>query len=170
MIPALLTSMLQTILGPLNISFSSTKANKSQYNQKVKDVSDASGMVKTLSKAKKSKKLVKSKKPELAKTINKIFRTDFLILEVKMAFLHLQIAFIEIPILYCFDTEIHIRIKTDAFRYAINGILSQLILDQNFSNYVIGENLNFFKSSQWHPLVFFSRKMIFVKTWYEIYN
>ncbi len=40
----------------------------------------------------------------------------------------------------------------DASGYAIGGILSQLTSDD---------------SSRWHPVAFFSRKMILAETWYE---
>ena len=46
--------------------------------------------------------------------------------EAKLAFLRLRQAFIEVPILYHFDPEHHIRIETNASGYAIGGILSQL--------------------------------------------
>ena len=51
---------------------------------------------------------------------------SFLISKAKLAFLWLRQAFIEAPILHYFDPERYIRIETDAFGYAIGGILSQL--------------------------------------------
>ncbi len=50
--------------------------------------------------------------------------TDFLTLEAKKAFIHLQKAFIEVLILRHFDPERHIRIETDVLRYAIGEVLS----------------------------------------------
>lgn len=77
----------------------------------------------------------------MAKTTNKVFKTDFLIYEANMAF-------IEALILYYFDPENHIWIKTDASRYTISGILRLLTLDEKFSGHVIGKNPNFFESGQ----------------------
>ncbi len=51
--------------------------------------------------------------------------------------------------------ERYIRIETDVFDYAIGEIFSQLILND---------------LDQWHPVIFFSQKMISAKTWYEIHN
>ncbi len=64
-------------------------------------------------------------------------------------------AFLEAPILNHFDPERHIRIETDALDYAIGGILSQLTLDD---------------SGRWHPVAFFSRKMIPAETRYETHD
>ena len=64
-------------------------------------------------------------------------------------------AFIEAPILNHFDPERHIQIKTDVSGYAIGEILRQLTSDD---------------SSQWHPVAFFSRKMIPAETWYKTHN
>ncbi len=64
-------------------------------------------------------------------------------------------AFVEVPILNHFDPERHIRIETDASGYTIGGVLSQLTSDD---------------SGRWHPVAFFSRKMILAKTRYEIHN
>ncbi len=63
--------------------------------------------------------------------------------------------FLEAPILNHFDPEHHIRIKTDASDYAIGGGLSQLTSDD---------------SDRWHPVTFFSRKMIPAKTRYETHD
>ena len=51
---------------------------------------------------------------------------DFIFLtpETKLAFSRLRQVFTEAPILYYFDLERDIRIETDAFGYAIDGILS----------------------------------------------
>ncbi len=51
------------------------------------------------------------------------------------------------------NPKCHIQIETDVSGYAIGGILSQLTSD----------NLG-----RWHPVAFFSRKMILAETWYEI--
>ncbi len=63
--------------------------------------------------------------------------------------------FVEAPILNHFDPERHIRIETDASGYAISRIFSQLTSDD---------------LGQWHPVAFFSWKMIPVKTRYETHD
>lgn len=72
-------------------------------------------MIQTLQKAKKSKNSAKFKKPELAKTIDKASKTDFLNLEVKTAFLHLQTVFTKSIIFHYFDLKSYIQIETDTF-------------------------------------------------------
>ena len=49
--------------------------------------------------------------------------------------------------------------------YTIDGVLSQLTFETNLDGVVIKTNLG-----QWHLVAFFSRKIIFVKTWYKTYN
>lgn len=132
----------------MNLSFSSTRTNTNQHNQEVRDVSDACGMVKTLPKTEKCKKLATSKKPELAKITNKASEMDFLTFGAKTAFLHLWTAFTVVLILHHFDPKSHIHIKTNASGYVIIGIFSKLTSNQNFSGHEIGENLNSFKSVQ----------------------
>ena len=80
--------------------------------------------------------------------------SSFLTSEAKLAFLRLRQAFTEAPILHHFDPERYIRIETDASGYAIGGILSQLTPE----------------SGQWHPVAFFSRKMIPAETRYETHD
>ncbi len=79
----------------------------------------------------------------------------FLTSEDRKAFTKLRQAFVEVPILNHFDPECHIRIETDTSSYAISGILSQLTSDD---------------SGQWYPVVFFSRKLIPIKTWYKTHD
>ena len=64
-------------------------------------------------------------------------------------------AFVEVPILNYFDSKRHIQIEINVSGYAISGIFSQLNLDD---------------LAQWHPVGFFSRKMILADTWYETNN
>ena len=80
---------------------------------------------------------------------------NFVISGAKIAFIELRQAFLKAPIFHEFNPEYYIRIETDASGYAIGGVLSQLILD----------NLD-----QWHPVAFFSQKMILAKTRYETYD
>ncbi len=64
-------------------------------------------------------------------------------------------AFVEALILNRFDSDCYIRIEMDASGYAIGGVLSQLTSDD---------------LGRWHPVAFFSRKMISVETQYETHN
>ncbi len=50
----------------------------------------------------------------------------FLTPEAMLTFIRLRQAFTKAPILHHFDPERYIRIETDAFGYAIGGVLSQL--------------------------------------------
>ena len=80
--------------------------------------------------------------------------SSFLTNEANLAFLRLRQVFTEAPILHHFDPKRYIQIETDAFGYAISGILRQLTAETN----------------HWHPVAFFSRKMILVETQYETYD
>ena len=60
------------------------------------------------------------------KNIN--IKPGFFTLKTRLAFIKLKQIFVKAPIFFYFDPEYYIRIKTDASGYAINGILSQLIL------------------------------------------
>ena len=82
-------------------------------------------------------------------------KSGFLTSGAKRAFTKLRQAFIKAPIFHHFDLERHIWVETDASGYAIGRVFSQLTLD----------NLG-----QWHPVAFFSRKMIPAKTKYETHN
>ena len=79
---------------------------------------------------------------------------SYLTLNTRWAFIQLRQAFIKTPILQDFDTEHYIRIKTDAFGYAISSILSQMILE----------------TGQYHSVVCYSRKIILAKTRYKTHN
>ena len=81
--------------------------------------------------------------------------TGYLTSKAKLVFTQLRKAFTGALILQQFDWECHIRIETDASGYAIGGVLSQLTLD----------NLG-----QWHPVAFYSQKMIPAKTWYKTHD
>ena len=90
---------------------------------------------------------------------------SFLTPEARSAFNRLRLAFTEAPILRHFDPECHIWIETDASGYAIGDVLSQLASGTSLDGVVTKTNLG-----QWHPVVFFLRKMISVETWYETHN
>ena len=81
--------------------------------------------------------------------------TGYLILEARLAFTQLKKTFIKALILRLFDPECHIRIKTDMSGYVIGEVLSQLTLN----------NLD-----QWHPVAFYSQKLILAKTRYKTHN
>ena len=98
---------------------------------------------------------VGKKVQNLSKSKKTVRSLDFLTLGTKLAFTKLRQAFIKTPILHHFDPERHIRVETDALGYAIGGVLSQLILDN---------------SGRWHPVAFFSRKMIPAETRYETHD
>lgn len=67
----------------------------------------------------------------------------FLISEAKQAFTQLRQIFTKTPILHHFNPQCYIHIGTDLFRYAISGVLNQLILNQYFSR----SDKNSFKSN-----------------------
>lgn len=54
--------------------------------------------------------------------------SEFLTSEAKKAFLQVRKEFTKTAILYYFDLESFICIKTNTFRYTLYGILSQLTL------------------------------------------
>ena len=98
---------------------------------------------------------------------------DFLISGAKKTFIHLQNSFIMAPIVRYFDPERHIWIETDALEYTIGKVLSEITLDQPFSNHMIYENLDPISKSkigQWHLIAFFSQKIILTQRWYKTHN
>lgn len=86
----------------------------------------------------------------------------FLTSSAKDIFNLLQQAFTKALILQYLDLECYIRIESDTLRYAIRGILSQLTSDKLTSN--TDQTLTKPDFSQWHLVVYFFRKMIFVET------
>lgn len=82
-------------------------------------------------------------------------RLSFLTSRVKLAFNKLSKSFIKTSILYNFDLNYHIFIKTIVFGYAIGGIPNQLTLN------TLG---------QCHLVTFFSKKMIIAETQYKTHN
>ena len=127
-------------------------------------------------KTSKSQKLAKSQKSfKLGKNSSKSENSpnfgatktgpSFLTPEARLAFNRLWLAFIEAPIFWYIDPECHIWIKIDALSYAIGGVLSQLASGTSLDGIVTKTDLG-----QWHPVVFFSRKMIPVKTQYKTHD
>ena len=102
---------------------------------------------------KKVQKISKSK--NLSKFKKTIGSLDFLIFKAKLTFTKLKQAFLKVPILHHFDPECHIQIEIDVSGYAIDGVLSQLTLD----------NLG-----QWHLVAVFFYKMISAETKYETHD
>ena len=85
----------------------------------------------------------------------KMVKLNFFTPGAKLAFTELRQAFFKAPILHHFDSDRYIRIETDASGYAIGGVLSQLTSDD---------------LGQWHPMAFFSHKMIPAETRYETHD
>ena len=112
----------------------------------IDDVEVDGGEVEVDEVGKKARNLSKSKK-----TVG----SDFFTPGAKLAFTKLRQAFLKALILHYFDPKCYIRIETDASGYAIGGVISQLISD----------NLG-----QWHPVAFFSRKIIPAETRYKTHN
>ncbi len=116
-------------------------------------------IIANLAKSKKSKS-TKSKKSDLPKAnfakVNS--ETDFLTLEAKKAFIHLQKSFTKTPIFRYFDPECHIQIETNTSRYDISGVLSQMTSDQHSFSHMTHKDPNFskFEIGQWHLVAFFS--------------
>ena len=100
----------------------------------------------------------KARKTSKSKNLSKSQKTvgsDFFTPGAKLAFTKLRQAFFKALILYYFDPDCHIRIETDVLGYAIGGVLSQLTSDD---------------SGRWHPVAFFSHKMIPVETRYKMHD
>ena len=100
---------------------------------------------------KKGRKTSKSKKSSKSKTVG----SDFLTPGAKLAFTELRQSFLKALILHHFDPRHYIQIEMDVSGYAISGVFSQLTSD----------NLG-----RWHPVAFFSCKMILAETRYETHN
>ena len=130
----------------------SSKAGRDGGRNRINDDEIDGNKVEDNKVGKKVQKLFKSKNLSKSK---KTVGSDFLTLRAKLAFTKLRQAFFKALILYHFDPECHIRIEMDASGYVIGGVLSQLTLD----------NLGW-----WHPVAFFSQKMIPMETRYETHN
>ena len=78
---------------------------------------------------------------------------DFLTPEAYEAFKHLREAFLKAPILQHFDPARPIRVETDASDKAIGGILGQPD-----------------DKGHWHPVAYFSRKLIPAECNYEVHD
>ena len=121
-----------------------------------------------LSKSRKSKGEKSKKPPKSGNSPNfnvKNTGPNFLTPKARSALNCLRLLFIETPILWHFDPECHIWIKTDALGYAIDSVLSQLASGTSPDGVVTKADLG-----QWHPVAFSSRKMIPVETRYETHD
>ena len=114
-------------------------------------------------KSAKSKKL--SKSGNLPNFDAKDSGPSFLIPKARTTFNRLWLAFTKALILWHFDPECHNWIETDAVRYAIGGLLNQLVSGTSPNEVLTKANLG-----QWHPVVFFFTEMIPIKTWYKTYK
>ena len=91
----------------------------------------------------------------MSKSKKTVGSSNFLTLEARLAFSKLKQTFLKASILHHFDLECHIRIETDVSGYAISGVFNQLTL------------LNL---GRWHPMAFYTQKMIPAETKYETHN
>ena len=176
-ITATLTSMLKTAAPPERLTSEEDGdgeggdgVNGGMEIAKKSGKSKSKKLVKSqkLSKSGKSKGKKSKKPPKSGNSPNfdaKDTGPNFLTPEAKSAFNCLQLTFTEAPILRHFDPKCHIRIETDASGYAIGGVLSQLASGTSPDGVVTKTDLG-----QWHPIAFFSRKMIPAETWYETHN
>ena len=95
---------------------------------------------------------------------NNLEERKFLTSDAREAFNRLRQAFIKAPILRHFNPDWHIRIETNALGYIIERVLSQLTSNQVTSDGAIVSNVD------WHPVAYFSRKMIPAETRYETHD
>ena len=120
---------------------------------------------KNLVKTTKSKIWVKSKKHNFPKFRPEKAGTGFLTPKTRLAFTQLRQVFVKAPILHHFNSESHIQIETDASGYVISGVLNYKFSGTRPNGLVTKNNMG-----QWHPIAFFSRKMIPAKTRYKTHN
>ena len=169
-IAASLTSMLKT-------TGSSTKSASKAFRADDNEVVGGGGgrVDETVKNSSKSKKLKNDKSEILTRSldIGATREPRFLTSDAREAFNRLRQAFIKAPILQYFDPESHIWIETDASNYAIGGVFNQLSAD-----WVAPDKPNSAKSrnsiksdfGQWHPIAYFSKKMISTETQYKTHN
>lgn len=62
--------------------------------------------------------------------------------KIKEIFIYLRKVFIKAPILWHFDQECNIRIKTDVLGYVIGRVLSQITSNPSFFDYITHKNLD----------------------------
>ena len=74
--------------------------------------------------------------------------------DARQVFIQLRQLFTKASIFQYFDPKRHIRIKTNASRYTIGSVFSQMTSE-------IG---------QWHPVAYYSQKIISAETRYKTHN
>ncbi len=178
-IAAPLISMLRTTAAsPVILSITGkvrkkdTGKTREQTSSKVESGGIEIGGVKLVN-GKKSKNSAKAKTLKFVKAMSPGTASKarfFLTPEARLVFTQLSQACTKAPILHHFDPECHIRIETDAFSYVISGVLNQLTLDQRPSQSDEEFSSKSRDIGQWHPVAFFSRKMIPAETWYKIHD
>ena len=114
-------------------------------------------MFKSQNLAKSGKKLSKSRNSTNFGAIET--GPKFLIFDAKTTFNPLLLAFTKARILWHFNSKYHIKIETNTLGYIIGKILTQLTSKTNFDGIITQNDL-----TQWHSVVFFSKKMIYTKT------
>ena len=166
-----LTSVLQIINNNgLNTQVGQNEKNQGVSNGASGDASgdEANGSIEYLLTATKmaKPKLTKPKESDFT-----FFGADFLTSKAKRAFIHLQKAFTKALILRHFDPKCYIRIETDALRYAIDRVLSQLTSKISLAGQITQKSSGQLslpsEIGQWHPVAFFFQKMIFAETRYK---
>ena len=104
----------------------------------------------------KFKILIKSKNHDFSpNSRNSKVGISFFTLKARLVLTHLRNAFVEALIFYYFHPKCYIQIKTNASGYDISGVLSLLAFGTRPDGIVMKADF-----SQWHPIAFFSRKMI----------
>ena len=122
--------------------------------------------VQKLSKSQKSAKSKKLSKSGNSPNFNaKDNEPSFLTPKARVAFNCLQLAFTKAPILRHFNPECYIWIETDAYGYTLSDLLSEFAFGTRPDGVVTKTDLG-----QWHPIAFFSRKMIPAETRYETHD
>ena len=141
------------------------KSGKSSTSEKLSKSGKLKGekTFKSWNLAKSGKKLSKSENSTNSNAMKD--GPKFLTSDARTAFNRLRQVFTEALILRHFDSECYIWIEIDALGYAISGVLSQLTFRTNPDGVVTKADLG-----QWHPVAFFSRKMIPIETWYETHD
>ena len=129
------------------------------------DITAKSQKLSKFGKSKGEKSIKPSKSRNSSNFNTKNCKPSFLTPKARSAFNCLRLAFTKAPILWHFDPECHIWIETGALGYAISSILSHLASGTSPDWVVTNADLG-----QWHSIVFFSRKMIFIETYYKTHD
>ena len=93
-------------------------------------------------------------KSDFIKPVRRPGEPSFLTPDARRPFTQLRQAFTEAPMLRHFNSECHIRIKTDASGYAIGSVLSKMTSE----------------TGQWYLIAYYLQKMILAETRYETHD